>query len=85
MAYDSFEIRKKLVPEIVQKKDVIFFGGLDRYSFEISYRLYRLKIKHDFVIYNESLSLQIVDVRTLNGFDHIVKYLDSFKYILDIS
>lgn len=85
MGDDSFKIHKELFSNLNQKKEVIFFGGLDQHSFDISYRLYRLRIKHNFVMYEDLMSLQIVDVRTLNGFEHIVHYLDSFRYVLDIS
>lgn len=80
--------RKKLdefFPNLTQKREVIFFGGLDSDSFDVSYRLYRLKIAHSFVMYEDNMSLCIVDVRTIEGFERIIDYLDRFIYVLDIS
>jgi hypothetical protein len=82
---DNFKKLDKLFPDLIQKKEVIFFGGLDSQSFDVSYRLYKLNIVHSFIIYEETMSLHIVDVRTLDGFEKIVNYLDSFLYVLDIS
>ena len=85
MGYDSFKVFKELVPDLKHEKEVIFFGGLDNYSFDITYKLYTLRIQHEFVMCEDIILLQVVNVRNVKGFHEIVNYLDSFRYVLDIS
>ena len=85
MGYDSFKVFKELFPDLKQEKEVIFFGGLDKYSFDVTYKLYRLKIQHEFVMCEDIMSLQVINVRNVKGFHEIMNYLDSFRYVWDIS
>lgn len=85
MEHHRFKVFQEFFTGIRQGKEVIFFGGLDQNSFDITYSLYRLHIKHEFVIYDETMSLQILSVRTVCGYSEIRDYLDSFRYVLDIT
>lgn len=84
MGHNSRKIFKDFFNGLDQKKEVIFFGNFDNHSFDITYRLLYLNIKHNFVLYEKDLCLTIVDVKTINGFLDIRKYLHSSLYHLDI-
>lgn len=66
------------------RREVIFFGSLDPCCFNISYKLYKCKIQHVFILYEHDPILEIVKIRTIHGHKNIEEYLDSFRYLLDI-
>jgi hypothetical protein len=78
------KVFETIFPNIVQKREVIFYGGLDKKGYNVSHKLYTLKINHQFVLDEELIYLQIVDLKTIKGFDPIVDYLDNYRYFLDI-
>ncbi len=84
MGQGRIKIFETIFPGIKQKREVIFYGGIDSKGYSVSQKLYTLKIHHEFVLDEKLIYLQIVDLKTIKGFDPIVNYLDSYRYLLDI-
>ena len=82
MGIDSFQVFRE--KKFRQRKEVIFFGDLTDSGFRLSYKLYNCKISHRFVLYEYEPVLDIVEVKSIIGYENISEYLDSFAYVLDI-
>lgn len=82
MGNDCFQIFRN--KEFRQRKEVIFFGDLNDSGFSLSYKLYSCKISHRFVLYEYEPVLDIIEVKSIIGYENISEYLDSFAYVLDI-
>lgn len=67
-----------------QRREVIFFGSLNDRCFDLTYKLYSCKIKHNFVLYEYEPVLDVSQIRIVTGYENISRYLDSFAYVLDI-
>lgn len=82
MGNDCFQVFRN--KEFRQRKEVIFFGDLNDSGFSLSYKLYSCKIYHRFVLYEYEPVLDIIEVKSIIGYENISEYLDSFAYVLDI-
>lgn len=82
MGNSDFKILKNQNNE--QRREVIFFGSLNDRCFDLTYKLYYYKIKHNFVLYDYEPVLDISEIRIVTGYENISRYLDSFAYVLDI-
>lgn len=63
---------------------VVFYGDVGPRGYDITYLLMERRISHDFVIVDGDFLLSVQEIRDVQGYERIRRYLEEYQYIVDL-